>query len=119
MIKKTAVVLAAATTLFITGCSSYPESAEGVASAICSEFKAGNLEGAEAYMSDVALEQSVQNESVISQFFALPEFKEEASRLDCSQPSKTQVLADDQKIIYFKGFNVEVQKIDGDWKLIG
>ena len=119
MIKKTAVVLAAATTLFITGCSSYPESAEGVASAICGEFKAGNLEGAEAYMSDAALEQSVQNESVISQFFALPEFKEEASRLDCSKPSKTQKFDGNHKIIYVKGFNVEVQKIDGDWKLIG
>ena len=119
MVKKIAVIVATATTLFITGCSSYPGSAEGVASAVCDEFKAGNLEGAEVYMSDAALEQSVKNESVISKFFALPEFKEEAARLDCSKPTKTQVLADDQKIIHFKGFNVEVKKIDGDWKLVG
>ena len=119
MIKKTAVVLAAATTLFMAGCSSYPESAEGVADAVCSEFKVGNLKGAEVYMSDAALQQARKNESVISQFFALPEFKEEAARLDCSKPSKTQELDGDHKIIYFKGFNVEVQKIDGDWKLIG
>ena len=119
MIKKTALVLASLTTLFIAGCSSYPESAEGVASAVCSEFKAGSLEGAEAYMSDAALKQSAENGSVISKFFALPEFKEEAARLDCSKPSKTQVIADDQKVIYFEGFSVQVQNIDGDWKLIG
>ena len=119
MVKKTALVLASLTTLFIAGCSSYPESAEGVASAVCSEFKAGNLEGAEAYMSDAALKQSAENGSVISKFFALPEFKEKAAKLNCSKPTKTSDLNSDHKIIYFEGFNVEVQNIDGDWKLIG
>ncbi len=119
MIKKTAVVFVTVTALFITGCSSYPDSAEGVAEAVCNDFKAGDLNGAESYMSDAALEQSEENKPVISKFFALPEFKEQAARLDCAKPSKTQQLEGDHKIIYFEGFNVEVKKIDGDWKLIG
>ncbi len=119
MIKKTAIVFATVTALFITGCSSYPDSAEGVAEAVCNDFKAGNLNGAESYMSDEALVQSEENEPMIAKFFALPEFKEQAAGLDCSKPSKTQQLEGDHKIIYFEGFNVEVKKIGSDWKLVG
>ena len=118
MIKKIAVLLAAATTLFVTGCSSYPDSANGVAKAVCGAFKAGDLEGAKSYMDATALQKTADSERVLSKFFALPEFQEEAARLDCSKPSKTQVIADYQKVIYFEGSNVEVQVVDGNWKLI-
>ena len=119
MIKKTAVVLAAVTTLFMAGCSSYPTTAGDVAEAVCTEFKAGNLKGAELYMSDEARTSSQQNESVIAQFFSLPEFKEQAAGLDCSKPERVQELGGAHKTVYFKGFSVEVKRIDGDWKLIG
>ena len=119
MVKKTAVVLATVTTLFIAGCSSYPTTAAGVAEAVCTEFKAGNLQGAELYMSDDARASSQQNESVIAQFFSLPEFKEQAARLDCSKPRKVEELGGAHKTIYFEGFSVEVKRIAGDWKLIG
>ena len=119
MIKTTALVCIAATTLFVTGCSSYPSTSEGVAKAVCNEFKAGDLDGAKTYMADSALKQTANSESVISKFFALPDFKEKAAKLDCSKPSKTQNLEDGHKIIYFGDFNTEVKIIDGDWKLIG
>ena len=119
MTTKIALILTAVTTLAFTGCSSYPDSAEGVADAVCSEFKAGDLKGAELYMSDTALAKANENETVISQFFALAEFKEKAAKLDCSKPVKSENLGNDHKVIHFDGFKVELKKMDGDWKLIG
>ncbi len=118
MIKKTVLVCTAAATLFVTGCSSYPDSANGVAKAVCGAFKAGDLEGAKTYMSASALQQTADSESVISKFFALPEFKEKAATLNCSKSTKMQVLNKDHRRIYFGGFNVEVKKIGNDWKML-
>ena len=118
MIKMTGAVFTAVTLLFTIGCSSYPDSADSTAKAVCGTFKAGDLEGAKSYMSASALQQTTDSESVISKFFALPEFKEKAARLDCNTVTKRTSLGQDHEIIYFGGFNTEVQKIDGKWKLI-
>ena len=118
MIKKTVLVCTAAATFFVTGCSSYPDSANGVAKAVCGAFKAGDLEGAKAYMSVSALKQTADSESVISKFFALPEFKEKAATLNCIKPTKTLTLDIDDEKIYFGSFNVEVKKIGGEWTML-
>ena len=118
MIKKTGLVLGAVTVLFMTGCSSYPDSAMGVGKAVCSEFKKGDLEGAKTYMSTSALEQTANSESTIAKFFALPEFKERAAKLNCVKATETKVLNYDHQIIYFGEFNVEVKVINEEWKLI-
>ena len=118
MIKKTVLVCTAAATLFMTGCSSYPDSANGVAQAVCGAFKAGDLDDAKTYMSVSALKQTADSESVISKFFALPEFKEKAAKLNCIKPTKMRVLDKDHRRIYFGDFNVEVKKIGREWKML-
>lgn len=119
MIKKTVLVVTAVATLLMTGCSSYPDSSMGVGKAVCGAFKKGDLESAKQYMSSSALQQTEDSESLISKFFALPEFKEKAANLNCVMASERKSLSTDHEIIYFGDFNVELKLIDGEWKLIG
>ncbi len=119
MIKKTVLVVTAVAALLMTGCSSYPDSAMGVGKAVCSAFKKGDLESAKQYMSASALQQTEDSESLISKFFALPEFKEKAAKLNCAMATERKSLSSDHEIIHFGDFNVEVKMIDDEWKLIG
>ena len=118
MIKKTVLALTIGATFFMSGCSSYPETDEGVAEAVCSAFKKGDLEEAKTYMSASALAKTKANEGVIKKFFALPEFKQKARGLDCRKSKEHESLGQDHERFYFGEFNVEIKKIDGKWKLL-
>ena len=118
MIKKTVLAVTVVAALLMTGCSSYPDSAMGVGKAVCDAFKKGDLESAKKYMSVSALQQTQNSESLISKFFALPEFKEKAANLNCAMATDKKVLSSEHEIIYFGDFNVEVKLIDDDWKMI-
>ena len=118
MIQKMILALGVGSVLFMSGCSSYPETDEGVAEAVCSAFKKGNLEEAKTYMSASALAKTKTNEGVIKKFFALPEFKQKARGLNCSKSKEHESLGQDHERFYFGEFNVEIKKIDGQWKLL-
>jgi len=118
MMKKFILALTVGTLFLMSGCSSYPESDEAVAEAVCSAFKKGDLEAAKTYMSEEALAKTEANEGVIKKFFALPEFKQKARGLDCRKSKKHENLGKDHERFYFGGFTVEIKKIDGKWKLL-
>jgi len=116
--KKIVLALTVGSLFFMSGCSSYPDSDEGVAEAVCSAFKNGDLEAAKTYMSASALAKTEASEGAIKQFFALPEFKQKARSLDCRKSKKHENLGQDHERFYFGEFNVELKKIDGKWKLL-
>ena len=118
MIKKTVWILTTSAILFMSGCSAYPDTDEGVAEAVCSAFKKGDLEAAKTYMSASALVKTEANEGSINAFFALPAFKQKARGLDCSKSKKHETLGQDHERFYFGEFNVEIKMIDGKWKLL-
>jgi hypothetical protein len=118
MMKKAVLALTVGSVFFMSGCSSYPETDEGVAEAVCSAFKKGDLNAAKTYMSADALAKTEANEGVIKKFFALPEFKQKTKGLDCRKSNKHENLAKDHERFYFGEFNVEIKKIDGKWKLL-
>jgi len=118
MMKKVVLALAVGSMLFISGCSSYPETDEGVAEAVCSAFKKGDLEAAKTYMSADALVKTEANEGEIKKFFALPQFQQKARGLDCRKSKKHENLGEGHERFYFGEFNVEIKKIDGKWKLL-
>ncbi len=116
--KKAVLAIVVGSVLFMSGCSSYPETDEGVAEAVCSAFKKGDLEAAKTYMSAEALAKTEANEGTIKQFFALPEFKQKARGLDCRKSKRHENLGQGHERFYFGEFNVEIKKIDGKWKLL-
>jgi len=118
MVKKIVWTLMVGSLFFLSACSSYPETDEGVAQAVCKAFKKGDLEAAKTYMSASALAKTEANEGVIKKFFALPEFKQKARGLDCRQPKEEETLGQDHKRFNFGEFKVEIKKIDGKWKLL-
>ena len=118
MIKQIVLAVTVAGVLMMTGCSSEPKSSEEVAEVVCEAFKKGDLSTAEKFMSPEALAKTKQNEGVIKQFFALPEFKQKARGLDCRKSKKQEQLGEDHIRFYFGEFNVELKKIDGAWKLL-
>ena len=95
MIKKTVWILTTSALLFMSGCSSYPDTDEGVAEAVCSAFKKGDLEAAKTYMSASALEKTEASEGTIKEFFALPAFQQKARSLDCRKSKKHESLGED------------------------
>ena len=105
--------------LNFTACSSYPDSAEGVAQKICKEFHASDLEAMKIYMSSEAILQMKERESYLNAFFKSPEFNQMKNESDCSQSSKTKQLDHGRLKIYFgMQLKVKVKVINGQWKMV-
>ena len=105
--------------LNFSACSSYPESAEGVAQKICEEFQDADLEAMKVYMSSEAILQMKERETYLNAFFKSPEFEQMKHEADCSQPSKTKQLDHERLKVYFgKQLKVKVKVINGQWKMV-
>lgn len=105
--------------LSFTACSSYPDSAEGVAEKICQEFHAADLESMKVYMSSEAIVQMKERQKYLDKFFKSPEFIEMKKSSDCSQSTQTKQLDHDRLKIYFGDqLKVKVKVIDGQWKMV-
>lgn len=105
--------------LSFNGCSSYPDSAEGVAQKICKEFQSADLQAMKTYMSSEAILQMKKRESYLQDFFKSPEFVQMKTDSDCSHSSKTKQLDHGRLKIYFgKQLRVKVKVIEGQWKMV-
>lgn len=105
--------------LFFTACSSYPDSAEGVAKEICKDFKANNLEAMKIYMSAEALLQMKERRQDLEEFFKSPEFEKIKADSDCSKPTQIKELDHGRIQIYFgDDIIVKVKELHGEWKMV-
>ena len=117
--KKTLLAITTLIILFLSGCSSYPDSAEGVAKEICKELKASNLEGMKIYMSAEALLQMKERKEYLEAFFKSPEFAKIKLGFDCNKPTKREELDHGRLKIHFgKDIKVKVKQIHGQWKMV-
>ena len=105
--------------LFLGACSSYPDSAEGVAQKICQAFKEKNLEGMKIYMSAEAQLQMKKRHDFLQEFFNSPEFETMKKASDCSKSTQTKALDHGRLKIYFgEQLKVKVKEIEGQWKMV-
>jgi len=119
MNKMLLLLLTTTTGLILSGCSSYPDSAKGVAQNICKEFKKADLEAMKIYMSSDALLQMKERRQELENLFKSPEFEQMKSSYDCNAPSKTKELDHGRLKIYFGNqLKVKVKVINGQWKMV-
>lgn len=105
--------------LSFSACSSYPDSAEGVAQKICHEFQEADLEAMKLYMSSEAIVEMNERKDYLNDFFKSSEFIEMKERTDCSQSTKTKQLDHGRLKIYFgEKLTVKVKVINGQWKMV-
>ena len=104
---------------FVGGCSSYPDSAKGVAKAICKELKDTNLEGMKIYMSAEAILQMKERRKYLDEFFKSPEFVMIKKGADCNNPTQIKELDHGRIKVYFgKDIKVKVKELNGQWKMV-
>ena len=104
---------------FFNGCSSYPDSAEGVAKEICEDLKAIDFEAMKVYMSAEAILQMKERRKDLEKFFKSPKFAKIKEGIDCTKVTKRRELDHGRIKIHFgDDVKVKLKVIDGQWKMV-
>ena len=120
MLKKIILPLATVA-LLSTGCSdSYPTTEEGLATAVCNEFKALNLDGVEKYMdpSKESIERFQKDKKFMLKMLSKEKVKKAISSTDCSKQSKAPKKYEDYTRYYFGEIKIKVKKIGDTWRAV-
>lgn len=107
--------VALVTALNFSGCSSYPETAESVAQAVCEKAKVFDLDGIFAYATPEFVTKT-------NEFFEKnPDRKERAKKglanINCETITKSKTRSNGEKKIYFGRFDIKLVKMDNQWRV--
>jgi len=117
MFKKTTLTIVTIALLF-TGCSSYPDSAEGVSKAVCSELKSGNFDQLAQYVVPEQKESFNKTFAKAKVFLASDMAKKMFANMNCDKADKTKSYDNGKQKFYYGQMKIKVKQFDKTWYFV-
>ena len=106
------------TTLLFTGCSSYPDSAEGVAQAVCNDLKNSNFDNLPNYVAPQQKEDFSKSFNQAKAFLSSEMGKKMLSSMNCDKADKVKTYDNGKQKFYFGQAKIKVKQFDNTWYFV-
>ena len=117
MLKTVTLTLTTAALLF-TGCSSYPDSAEGVSKAVCTQLKNGTFDQLEQYVAPTQKESFKKSFEQAKIFLKSDMAKKMLSSANCDKADKMKSYDSGKQKFYYGKMKIKVKQFDNTWYFV-
>ena len=115
MLNKSTLILIAPLIIFL-GCSSYPDSAQELATTVCEDVKVANIDDIEGYILSEDVKKFQNKKAHFKERLESKKFIAKRQRLDCATVVSTENYDANHTEITFNEMQINLYKVQNQWK---